>query len=180
MGERDGRDGRPLAHFARYYEACSQFGVYPDEDAYQDGRDLGLTVYCTEDGGYREGRIGTGYRGVCPVTLEPYFLAGYNAGISVRTTLQAVYRIDYDIDSRSEEIRNLKGEIDALESSGDGDAAEQESESTADRIKEMYRELGRLEAEQDRLRDEKVYAIVAYRRAVDVARSMGFYEPYEY
>ena len=180
LGERDGRDGRPLAHFARYYEACSQFGVYPDEDAYQDGRDLGLTVYCTEDGGYREGRIGTGYRGVCPVTLEPYFLAGYNAGISVRTTLQAVYRIDYDIDSRSEEIRNLKGEIDALESPGDGDAAEQEGESTADRIKEMYRELGRLEAEQDRLRDEKVYAIVAYRRAVDVARSMGFYEPYEY
>lgn len=180
VGERDGRDGRPLAHFAEYYEACSQFGVYPDEDAYQDGRSLGLTVYCTEDGGYREGRIGTGYRGVCPATLEPYFLAGYNAGISVRTTLQSVHRIDYDIDSRSEEIRNLKGEIDALESSGDGDAPEQESESTADGLKEMYRELGRLEAEQDRLRDEKVYAIVAYRRAVDVARSMGFYEPYEY
>ena len=180
VGERDGRDGRPLAHFAKYYEACSQFGVYPDEDAYQDGRDLGLRVYCTEDGGYREGRIGTGYRGVCPVTLEPYFLSGYNAGISVRTTLQSVQRIDYEIDSRSEEIEGVKGEIDALESSSDAEAPEREGKSTDDRSKEMYRELGRLEGELDRLRAEKVYAIVAYRRAVDIARSMGFYEPYEY
>ena len=44
----------------------------------------------------------------------------------------------------------------------------------------MYRELGRQESELERLQDEKVYAIVAYRRAVDVARSMGFYEQYEY
>ena len=101
----------------------------PDEDAYQDGRDLGLTVYCTEDGGYREGRIGTGYRGVCPVTLEAYFLAGYNAGISVRTTLQAVHHIDYEIDSRKREIQDLKGEIDALESSGNGETPKEDDKS---------------------------------------------------
>ena len=44
----------------------------------------------------------------------------------------------------------------------------------------MYRRIGRLEAEIEGLQDDKVYAIVEYRRAVDVARSMGFYEDYEY
>ena len=180
MGERDGRDGRVLAHLEKYYDACAQFGVYPDDKAYQEGREQGLTVYCTEDSGYQEGRIGQGYRGVCPVTLEPYFLEGYNVGISVRLALQSVQRVDYGIHSRREEIKSLKGEIDELESSEDADTTKKEDESAADRLKDMYRELGRLEAELEGLQDEKVYAIVAYRRAVDVARSMGFYEQYEY
>ncbi len=180
VGERDGRDGRVLAHLEKYYDACAQFGVYPDDKAYQEGREQGLTVYCTEDSGYQEGRIGQGYRGVCPVTLEPYFLEGYNVGISVRLALQSVQRVDYGIHSRREEIKSLKGEIDELESSEDADTTKKEDESAADRLKDMYRELGRLEAELEGLQDEKVYAIVAYRRAVDFARSMGFYEQYEY
>ena len=63
VGERDGRDGRVMAHLEKYYDACAQFGVYPDDEAYREGREQGLTVYCTEDSGYQEGRIGQGYRG---------------------------------------------------------------------------------------------------------------------
>ena len=164
----------------KYYDACAQFGVYPDDEAYREGRAQGLTFYCTHDGGYQEGRIGHGYRGVCPVTLEPYFLEGYNVGISVRQTLEAVHRVDYRIHSAREEIKSLEREIDELESSEDADTSKKEDKSAADRLKDMYRELGRLEAELEGLQDEKVYAIVAYRRAVDFARSMGFYEQYEY
>ena len=180
VGERDGRDGRVMAHLEKYYDSCAQFGVYPDDKAYREGREQGLTVYCTEDSGYQEGRIGQGYRGVCPVTLEPYFLEGHNVGISVRRTLESVQRIDYGIHSQREEIKSLKGEIDELESPDDSDTSKKEDKSAADRLKDMYRELGRLEAELERLQDEKVYAIVTYRRAVDFARSMGFYEQYEY
>lgn len=179
VGERDGSDGRPLAHLSKYYDACAQYGVFPDEEAYTAGRELGLTLYCTEDRGYQEGRIGTGYRGVCPVGLEPYFLDGYNAGIAVRTTIETVHHVDYRIHSTREDIDGLKDEIAELESSEDDDSSDRK-EPLADRLKDMYRELGRLEAELERLQDEKVYAIVAYRRAVDVARSMGFYEQYEY
>ena len=180
VGERDGRDGRVVAHLEKYYDACAQFGVYPDDEAYRDGREQGLTVYCTEDGGYQEGRIGQGYRGVCPVTLEPYFLEGYNVGISVRRALESVHRTDYGIRSAREEIKRLNGEIEELESSDDADTSKKDGKSAAGRLKDMYRELGRLEAEFERLQDEKVYAIVAYRRAVDVARSMGFNEQYDY
>lgn len=179
VGERDGRDGRVMAHLEKYYDACAQFGVYPDDDAYRDGRERGLTYYCTEDRGYQEGRIGQGYRGVCPVTLESFFLEGYNVGISVRQTLESVHRLDYGIDSARHEIKRLEERIEELESD-DEESSSNEDRSAADRLKDMYRQLGRLEAELERLRDEKVYAIVAYRRAVDVARSRGFYEHYEY
>ena len=180
VGERDGRDGRVMAHLEKYYDACAQFGVYPDNDAYRDGRERGLTYYCTEDSGYQEGRIGQGYRGVCPMTLESFFLEGYNVGISVRQTLESVYRLDYGINSAREEIKRLARHIEELESDDDDESSRKEDRSAADRLKDMYRQLGRLEAELERLRNEKVYAIVAYRRAVDVARSRGFYEHYEY
>ena len=179
VGERDGRDGRVMTHLEKYYDACAQFGVYPDDDAYREGRELGLTYYCTEDSGYQEGRIGQGYRGVCPLTLEPFFLDGYNVGISVRQTLESVHRVDYGIDSTREEITRLEEQIEELESEDD-ESSKTEDRSAADTLKDMYRQLGRLEAELERLRNEKVYAIVAYRRAVDVARSRGFYEHYEY
>lgn len=179
VGERDGRDGRVMAHLEKYYDACAQFGIYPDDDAYREGRELGLTYYCTEDSGYQEGRIGQGYRGVCPVTLEPYFLDGYNVGISVRQTLESVHRVDYGIDSTREEVRRLEEQIEELES-GDDESSKTEDRSAADTLKDMYRQLGRMEAELERLQNEKIYAIVAYRRAVDVARSRGFYEHYEY
>ena len=174
VGERDGRDGRPLAHLAQYYDACSQYGIYPDEEAYRDGRDHGLTVYCTEDGGYQEGRVGLGYRGVCPVALEPYFLQGYNVGIAVRETLERVHQIDYQIHSAEEQIEDLRAEI------GDFESSEGSGEEDPETLKQKYRELGRLEGELEGLHDQKVGAVVSYRRAVDVARSMGFYEHYEY
>lgn len=179
VGERDGRDGRVMAHLEKYYDACARFGVHPHDDAYREGRERGLTYYCTEDSGYREGRIGQGYRGVCPVILEPYFLDGYNLGISVRQTLEFVHRVDYGIDSTREELRRLEERIEELESD-DEESSEKEDRSAADRLKDMYRQLGRLEAELERLRNEKVNAVVAYRRAVDFARSRGFHEHYEY
>ena len=184
VGERDGQEGRPLAHLAQYHDACSQYGVYPDEDAYSEGRERGLMVYCTEDGGYQEGRVGLGYRGVCPAILEPNFLEGYNVGIAVRETIESVHRVDYGIQATREEIKDLRQEIGESESPGDEDTSNNGDRPPTDRSKdnlnEMYRKLGRLEAELERLEDEKVNAIVAYRRAVDIARSMGFYERYEY
>ncbi len=177
VGERDGREGKPLAHLSQYYDACSQYGIYPEEEAYRDGRDQGLTVYCTEDGGYQEGRVGLGYRGVCPAALEPYFLQGYNVGIAVRETLERAHQLDYQIHSAEEEIEDLRAEIDALESS---EGSGEEDQPAAETLKQKYRELGRLEAELEGLHDQKVGAVVSYRRAVDVARSMGFYEHYEY
>jgi len=177
VGERDGRDGRPLAHLSQYYDACSQYGIYPDEEAYRDGRDQGLTFYCTADGGYQEGRVGLGYRGVCPAALEPYFLQGYNVGIAVRETLERAQQLDYRIELAAEEMENLKEEVDELKSSEDSGEADQPAAET---LKQKYRELGRLEAELEGLHDQKVGAVVSYRRAVDVARSMGFYEHYEY
>ena len=63
VGERDGRDGRVVAHLEKYYDACAQFGVYPDDEAYREGREQGLTVYCTEDSGYPGGPYRAGLSG---------------------------------------------------------------------------------------------------------------------
>ena len=47
-------------------------------------------------------------------------------------------------------------------------------------FEKYYDACAQIGTELEGLQDEKVYAIVAYRRAVDFARSMGFYEQYEY
>ena len=122
VGERDGHDGRPLAQLEKYYDACSRFGVYPDDNAYEDGREQGLAVYCTADNGYWEGRHGAGYRGVCPASLEPYFLNGYGAGMSVHRAAESVLRIDFGIEAARDEIGDLRREIDELESRDNADA----------------------------------------------------------
>ena len=79
----------------------------------------------------------------------------------------------------------MKREIEELESSGgSGRTDEEEKDSddteTADGGKEKYRELGRLEGALERLRDEKIQAVIEYRLNADEARRKGFFELYAY
>ena len=180
VGERDGRDGRPAAQLDRYYDACAKFGVHPNNSAYLDGRDRGLTFYCTADTGYEEGRFGGNYRGVCPPISESSFLQGYDMGRSVRQAAESVQRIEFEIEAAREEIRSLEREIDRVESPDHADASSKGDEAATDRLHDMHRQIGHLEADIEALQDDRVYAIVEYRRAADHARSMGFHEDYEY
>ena len=80
VGLEDGAKGMPLERLGDHRKACAKHNVTPDTDRYIAGRTDGLATYCTADNGYRVGRTGGTYRGVCPQTTFPDFVAAYNRG----------------------------------------------------------------------------------------------------
>ena len=65
IGRKDGVMGRPRALFQLHTEACSKHGVTPDRGLYYMGREEGLDIYCTEEGGFEQGRLGRKYELAC-------------------------------------------------------------------------------------------------------------------
>ncbi|WP_316013205.1 DUF2799 domain-containing protein [Roseobacter sp. HKCCA0434] len=71
IGFEDGSKGLQPDFVANHREACAEFGVSPDLNAYLAGRELGLREYCVPIRAYRLGREGRPISNVCPATIEP-------------------------------------------------------------------------------------------------------------
>jgi len=80
IGLEDGGQGRTLDRLGERRRACAEFGVQPDGERYAAGRNEGLKSFCTYDRGYRVGRGGNAYNGVCPEPAATDFVAGYQRG----------------------------------------------------------------------------------------------------
>lgn len=63
-----------------FKESCGDHGISPDEVAFLEGYNKGLTSYCTTNHGYEIGKKNDKYRNICPDELEPDFRRGYNSG----------------------------------------------------------------------------------------------------
>ncbi|HUS23400.1 MAG TPA: DUF2799 domain-containing protein [Candidatus Binatia bacterium] len=81
IGARDGEHGEPDLQLARHREACGRYGMPPDEAAWVAGHREGLAAYCTPAGGYRAGRRGERYQGVCE--SAGLFLPAFERGSQV-------------------------------------------------------------------------------------------------
>lgn len=80
IGNRDGQDGLSADKFTQHVKACGLDRSEESQAAYMAGRAKGLTSFCTQTRGYREGALGQSYQGTCPANLEPQFQAGYRVG----------------------------------------------------------------------------------------------------
>ena len=188
VGEADGRDGRSQSRLLEYFETCAKYGVTPNRDEYEAGHEHGLTFYCTESNGYQVGRSGVSYRGVCPSGLELGFLSGYYIGDKVKREDDKVRQLDRRIRRARENLKDLKRRIEERESAEDSDQTDDEGkddeesgdEKASDSLKEMYRELGRIEGALPGWLYERIEAVVEYRYAVDEARRRGFSEVYRH
>lgn len=174
VGRNDGLEGKRAEEFVRYQDACLQYGVKPDGDAYSRGREDGLTIYCTPDSGYWEGRNGRGYRQVCPASSARDFLEAYRAGQGVLKAIDMARSIEADIDSAKDRIGNLEDEIERLESPD----ASNNGELPEGTVEERRREIDELEGELRVLRAWRVVHFSEYVDAVDEARRLGFQEEY--
>ncbi len=85
MGRRDGSQGRLANQIQDYAEQCKNAQTPPQVDLYLNGREAGLTDYCTSQNGFEAGRMGREYRHVCPENLEAKFLSGYRRGLKLRS-----------------------------------------------------------------------------------------------
>src|SRR3546814_18397774 len=66
VGYQDGTNGYPPSYMDKHAKACAAYGVRPDATTYLAARERGLFEYCTPPRGFREGRMGRKYHGVCP------------------------------------------------------------------------------------------------------------------
>lgn len=105
LGRIDGAHGQPRARLFEHAKACADYGIRPDAEAYYLGREWGLFDYCTPANGYREGRRGASYEGVCPALLEGNFLARYRQGLEIHEVENAledverrIQRVEYRLD----------------------------------------------------------------------------------
>jgi len=106
IGFEDGVNGAKLSRVGQHREACAEYGVKPNLDAYNTGRDEGLKSYCRPHNGYRVGVKGGSYYDVCPAALEKDFLQGYNAG-------RNIYKLESKIRSLSSQLKKQEKELEA-------------------------------------------------------------------
>ncbi len=81
VGYEDGAKGAPSTELARHLGACPGL----PQQSWAEGRAQGLAAYCTAENGYRLGRAGREYRGVCPEAQAEAFLREYERGFAFRS-----------------------------------------------------------------------------------------------
>ena len=72
------------------------------------GREEGLNIYCTEEGGFEQGRLGRKYEFVCPGEFEQEFLDGYYRG-------REIYLYESKVTSLENRLKRIERQIKAKE-----------------------------------------------------------------
>jgi len=124
MGSKDAYRGLASSRLQSHAEACGEFGVSPNGDAYKKGYAQGQTLFCTAERGLEYGRDGSSYRRTCPVALESIFNRGYRIGKDIYDAEAELTRIDNRIKAKEKELdkseddkerRKIRDEIDELD-----------------------------------------------------------------
>ena len=111
IGYESGIRGQRESQISEHRKACAEHGVTPNLARYLEGREIGLQKFCEPGNGYRLGRAGTGYAGVCPSRLEGDFLRSYSAGRELYDMQQNINRLGRRIKSRQAELKNVNDDI---------------------------------------------------------------------
>ncbi len=147
QGYSDGASGLTMSQLEEHAEACAKHGVTPDRSAYAAGRDQGLVRYCTPANGFRVGRTGSGYGGVCPSYLEVDFMPAYRDGQIVHDVEQALTNARSSADSLGARLEELDDKIAGKQREL---RAEGLTEPQRDQIRDRIQELRRERAETER------------------------------
>jgi len=111
IGYESGIRGQRETQISEHRKACAEHGVTPDLARYLQGREAGLQSFCEPRNGYRLGRAGTGYAGVCPPGLEADFLQAYSAGRELYGMQQTINRLGRHIKAKQAELKTLNEDI---------------------------------------------------------------------
>ena len=148
IGLEDGSAGRAVAYIGNHRKACAEYGVAPDLAAYRDGHAIGVRQFCTPPNGFRQGRAGRGYAGVCPPDLENDFLAAHATG-------HRLYSLDNEIDRLQRDARHMDEDRAALAERRDnietalvsGGLSTQDRKALLDRYKRLQSDIALLDSD---------------------------------
>jgi hypothetical protein len=147
QGFSDGASGMSMSRLADHAEACAKHGVTPDAAAYRSGRDQGLVRFCTPANGFRVGRTGSGYAGVCPAYLEADFMPAYRDGQIVHDFEQALSNARSRVDSLGHRLEDLDEKITGKQAEL---RAEGLTDAQRDQIRSRIQEIRRERADTER------------------------------
>jgi len=147
QGFSDGASGLSMSRLADHAEACAKHGVTPDAAAYRSGREQGLVRYCTPANGFRAGRTGSGYAGVCPAYLEADFMPAYRDGQIVHDFEQALSNARSRVDSLGHRLEDLDEKITGKQAEL---RAEGLTDAQRDQIRSRIQEIRRERADTER------------------------------
>ncbi len=105
IGYSDGQSGLRISQLSEHREACAEYHVVPDTQAYKQGREEGLLRYCTPENALQEGLSGNPYRGVCSIGVEASFLKQHRIGM-------AIYDLQQEINQHKSRIATLNYDLD--------------------------------------------------------------------
>ncbi len=156
IGYEDGARGRWPDYVGKHREACADYNVMPDMEAYLQGRGEGLTQYCRPQNGFRLGKKGGSYHGICPDALESEFMDAYRYG-------KDVYRLESQIKRAATKQKNKAKRLTTLKQELKNKEAELiKFETTTERrvqllveIRDLAEERGTLEAQINELGREQ-------------------------
>ena len=115
IGMEDGSQGQPVSYIGNHRKACADYNIRPDLVAYEAGHAVGMEQFCTESKGFRLGKRGGFYSGVCPPLLEDNFLTGYDAGRKVHVAATEASQAADAAKSNQAQLDKLKKDIKAKE-----------------------------------------------------------------
>jgi ribosome modulation factor len=168
IGYEDGVAGRSGEQIGRHRQACAEYGVTPDLDAYLAGRAEGLREFCQPRNGYRAGASGRAYYDSCPAELAAAFLAAYDEGRALYVRERRVADADAAIASRRYEVARLEDSLvqRGLRMIDDNATPEQRAQTVID-AKQAGERIGRLKAEIAQLEKDRA----RYQQELDAYRT---------
>lgn len=170
-GYQDGVNGYGEERLQSHAQACAKVGITPNASAYYSAREQGLRRYCTWENGFRVGRAGSSYGGVCSPAEEREFLPAYQDGRTINAAENALSNAESNLRSAEARIRDRADKLDAKERELRQEGlSREERERIRDRIREVREELR--DAYRDAERAEYDLRIVE-RESRAVIRSVG-------
>ncbi|MFT5706714.1 MAG: hypothetical protein ACI9ES_001001 [Oceanospirillaceae bacterium] len=121
LGFDNALDGHKSSFVAEHTQACQEYAITPDFEAYKEGWLQAIETFCSPQSGWRYGMAGHYYRNTCSTLDDRPFLDAYRMGRKL-----------YD---KKVEIRSLKSEIRSLRNKKNQDKKDHKS---------VYQSLDRL------------------------------------
>ncbi len=166
-GYQDGVSGYRTSRFDDHAQACAKFGVEANPSAYLSAREDGLRTYCTWESGFRQGRQGNSYGGVCAPAEERDFLPAYEDGRRIYVVEQAVSSAESALNSAINRIDDREDKLDAkqreLRQEG---LTDEQRERIRDRIREVRDEIRDARRDARRAEEERRYAEIEARAVI--------------
>ncbi len=166
-GYQDGLSGYRPSRLDDHAQACAKYGAAPNPSAYLSAREDGLRTYCTWESGFRQGRQGNSYGGVCSPAEERDFLPAYEDGRRIYVVEQAVSSAESALNSAISRIESREDKLEAkqreLRQEG---LTDEERDRIRDRIREVRGELQEARRDARRAEEELRYAEIEARAVI--------------